>query len=427
VAPLPSPSPLSWASVAETAGTRNFQLPTQPAMEQTSSQHSWRSGPKPVPAHLNDAGATSRRNVPERSTQFETLSWRLPAERPKLNLVRSSVLPSLSDASFSTRSEGIFGKARPVDISDLSQENLYSNEALEQQLMCSYPPRILKAAKNFGTLWVANVEKKFKEVVDAGTSRKVLRLDPMPEPRRKLVQELATRYWGLHAIEIDPEPHRFLEISATPASFAPDMTLHRALITFPELSKTEFSGLGSSNGILFIGCPLSVTGGRLHELMRELQARESEYDIVMLDGTKADERNVYVEISSSERARKIFKRLQSNLPNAFRCRKIEWWPSGCEWAKHQIRMINQQKETLLAPARAQKKLEERKAKDDRLSKNTKTGWDDEEDEHLEALRAKLASTEWDEDEDSDVDDQKKNGGEMAEGSTSHDESSSDEG
>ena len=385
--PRPDAPSLSWATVAETASTRTFT--------------------NPIPAAQPTAAPTDR--VP-----LMTLSWRQSAERPKLNLVKGS---SSSAAASAVRSEAIFGKARPVDSSylvDDSGPNLQS----DQQLLCPYTPRILRIGKGFGPLWISSIEKRFKELVDAGTSRKVIQLDPMPEPRRRLIQEIAVRYWGLHAIEIDPEPYRFLQLSMTPVSFIPDMSLHRALVTFPTMANEEFSNPGAaSNGLLFIGCPMSTTNARVHSLLDALTLRESEYHIVMLDGTRPDERSIFVDVSSSERGRKAFKKLTSALPQSllgFRCRKVEWWPAGVEWAKYQIKMVNEARESIYAPIREQKKYEERRAREERLAQMVPDGWESDEETkrkkneaEVEAIRRRLAETDWDEDaEDNEGEDQK---------------------
>jgi len=376
----PQPS-VSWATVAETARTRTFQLPSQQS---------------PPPSEVSE-------------TSSSTVSWRAAADRPKLNLVKleASWMPSTEPTS---RPQSIFGRAQPVDNSHIfssSDKSYQTGTGLAlsstHDYLCPYSSKLLRAAKAFGLTWVGAQEKKFKEVVDSGTSRKVLQLEPMPEVRRRFLQELALRYWGLQVSEMDPEPHRFLQISATPVSFAPDIMIHKALTLFSELTSIESSSLGSSNGILLIGCPSTVTTQRVHDLMRDyLQARESEYDIFMLEGIRSDEKNAFVEVSSSERARKLYRKLAQAPPQGFRCRKYEWWPAGLEWAKQQIRFVQNAHEDELEPLRAQRRLDEKRQREELLAKSGDTAWEagsDVPDSKIDALRAKLAEqVDWDEDE-----------------------------
>ena len=281
-------------------------------------------------AREHDANLSWYRDKHARASALASLEQ----NRPRLILTNSGIR---KPPQTSTRSEYIFGRARPVDTSKvfLSSEPVSTSKD-QSKVLCPYPPRILAVAKEFGSTWVSSIEKKFQELIDSRVM-KTIQFEPMKENRRKFVQEIGARYWGLSCVELDPEPNRFIQVSLTSTSFPPDLLLSKSLVLFSSLINVEISSYSYSNALVLLGCSLGIKNSMIREALRDLQVKESEYDISFLDSIEVGERIVFLEFTSTERARKTYKRLQPAGP--VRCKKILWWPSGSDWVKTQIQFI----------------------------------------------------------------------------------------
>lgn len=383
--------------------------------------------------------------LPDRSVGGSSRPTRLMLQ-PRSIGVQLPPMPTTKEET--QRVDSLFGRARPVDTTSVYRGSAAGQMAtptqpLPDSYLCPYPFRMLQKAKTFGGVWVASMEKRFKDFVDAQGGSRVLELEPMPEPRRRFIQEIANRYWGLHCVEVDPEPHRFLQVSCVPSTLAPDLLLSRSLIVFGELLQHSALGLVSSmpgNGILFVGCPMLPTSqlkSRMHETLRELQARESEYEISILEGLVPDEANVYVEFATSERARRILKKISASqfFAGGLKFRKFDYWPAGKEWATQQIREVlrGRAEEAVVRRSKMQQEKEGTRQRGQRAGE--KTGWDSDPEDQPEGLMKaleKLNNEDWGGEDESSIEEEvreKESSSEEEDTSSNEeeDESSSEEG
>ncbi|KAH9259451.1 hypothetical protein BASA81_002494 [Batrachochytrium salamandrivorans] len=306
------------------------------------------------------SAAAAVRTATSASSSFASLeSWRRQKamaaaagedDRDRPRLVLSA--PKGSGGAAITRPESVFGKAKPIDISILTQTTTAAQQQDACHELCPYQARFVQSAAKFGFTWVTQMERTFKSLVDSGNTRNSVSLEPMPEAKRTFLRVLATKYYGLHCVECDPEPKRFLQLANTPTAFVPDLTMSQALMRFPA-SRLQLEAVASSCGILLVGTKLTPKQLSQGVLVNELNLRESEFDLFWLEnllgggeGGEEEQRVCFVNIVSNERARKVYKKLQAGNISSI-SNRMYFWPCGMDWAKVQIRHMNLAKAPLL--------------------------------------------------------------------------------
>lgn len=299
-------------------------------------------------------GATSAVRTAAASSSFASLeSWRRQKaaaaaageddrDRPRLAL--SAPKSNSGGGPTVARPESVFGKAKPIDFPQATTTPSPAQQDACHEL-CPYQARFVQSAAKFGFTWVAQMERTFKSLVDSGNTRQSVSLEPMPEAKRAFLRVLAGKYYGLHCVECDPEPKRFLQLANAPTAFVPDLTVSQALLRFPA-SRLQLEAVASSCGILLVGARLTPKQLSQGLLVSELNLRESEFDLFWLEnllpgvgGSDEEQRVCFVNIVANERARKVYKKLQAGNTSSI-ANRLYFWPCGMDWAKVQIRHMN---------------------------------------------------------------------------------------
>jgi len=258
---------------------------------------------------------------------------------------------SATAAATTTRSE-VFGNARPreevlkdkgvshASASSTAADNDDDDDDLPLDFLCPFPPSMLQGVRDHGLSWVSLIERKLDEFLQS--SKRGTSFDPMPPVRRRLIAELCTRHWNIAVQEMDPEPHRFLELALTTYSAKPQVTLAHAYVCFaPMLATLLDAPVRPGAGLLFLGVESSQGGppgnSDVHAVLANV-ARESEYEIAMLDwDSYGDGGAVLVEFSTMDRARRCFKALKEGpRAAAMTWRRMQWWVAGAPYAQAQI-------------------------------------------------------------------------------------------